>query len=419
MTLEQPNFASFFNSFYDSAGGLITANMTENYILTADKLKGDTFLRTLTNTLMAFDRPIGDTFTMMEDDLRGVFTSKEKDSYAPIEPYIHDGKLHIRGMEFDKMIMIPLVMDFSQDQKELDKLYYSFPAEDKITPYLHDTVEGMNAYYRKNPDGLFEFYPFAGIDPRLHSMRFLEDFLDKYINTSHRMHKPHTIPSKPFYGIKIYPPLGFRPWPDDKETLEKHRYLYSFCEKNRIPIITHCDDQGFRGVSAEEAWANTDPARWRTVLENYPDLIVDFAHFGKQYAITSRSNVQSIAARLRHHPDSPWFYSIISMMKDFDNVYADLSFTGCNPVFYDELRSFMNEQKDEAREKILSRILCGSDFSVNLLKIESYTEYYSIFEESPFSDEEILKIAEENMLRFIGLEEAAIEAKSRRRLIRK
>ena len=203
MTLEQPNFASFFNSFYDSAGGLITANMTENYILTADKLKGDTFLRTLTNTLMAFDRPIGDTFTMMEDDLRGVFTSKEKDSYAPIEPYIHDGKLHIRGMEFDKMIMIPLVMDFSQDQKELDKLYYSFPAEDKITPYLHDTVEGMNAYYRKNPDGLFEFYPFAGIDPRLHSMRFLEDFLDKYINTSHRMHKPHTIPSKPFYGIKF------------------------------------------------------------------------------------------------------------------------------------------------------------------------------------------------------------------------
>lgn len=106
-------------------------------------------------------------------------------------------------------------------------------------------------------------------------------------------------------------------------------------------------------------------------------------------------------------------------MKDFDNVYADLSFTGCNPVFYDELRSFMNEQKDDEREKILSRILFGSDFSVNLLKIESYTEYYSIFEESPFSDEEILKIAEENMLRFIGLKEAAIEAKSRRRLIRK
>ena len=96
MTLEQPNFASFFNSFYDSAGGLITANMTENYILTADKLKGDTFLRTLTNTLMAFDRPIGDTFTMMEDDLEGRFTSEEKERYEPRSDCIRRKKKSIR-----------------------------------------------------------------------------------------------------------------------------------------------------------------------------------------------------------------------------------------------------------------------------------------------------------------------------------
>ena len=74
MTLEQPNFASFFSSLYDSAGRLISANMTQDYILTAEMLRGDTFLRTLTNTLMAFDRPIGDAFTMMEDDLRGAFS---------------------------------------------------------------------------------------------------------------------------------------------------------------------------------------------------------------------------------------------------------------------------------------------------------------------------------------------------------
>ena len=365
-------------------------------------LRGDTFLRTLTNTLMAFDRPIGDTFTMMEDDLRGAFSSKEKDSYAPIEPYIHDGKLHIRGMEFDKMIMIPLLMDFSQDQKELDRLYYSFPAEDKITPYIHDTIEGMNAYYRKNPDGLFEFYPFAGIDPRLHSMRFLEDFLEKYINTSHRPHKNHAIPIKPFYGVKIYPPLGFRPWPDDRETLEKHRYLYSFCEKHGVPIITHCDDQGFRGVSAQEAWAYTDPAAWRTVLENYPDLIIDFAHFGKQYTIAAKSNVQSIAQRIRRYPDSQWFLSIIALMMEFDGVYSDVSFSGCSPEFYAQLLNYIRDRKECERERILSRILFGSDFSVNLLKVESYTEFLSIFDRSGFTDEEIEMIGERNALAFLS-----------------
>lgn len=416
MTLEHPNFATFLNSFYDSAAGLLSANMTQNYILTPELFRGDNFLNMLTNTLTAFERPIGDTFTMMEDDLRGAFTSKEKDSYAPIDPYIHDGKLNIRGMEFDRMIMIPLIMDFSQDQKELDKIYYTFPAEDKITSYIHDTIEGMNAYYRKNPDGLFEFYPFAGINPRLHSMRFLENFLETYINTSHRMHHPHDIPLKPCYGIKIYPPLGFCPWPDDRETLEKHRYLYSFCEKNRIPIITHCDDQGFRGVSAELAWKYTDPATWRTVLENYPSLIIDFAHFGKQYAFSGRNNISSMAQRLRRQPDSPWFSSLIRLMTEFENVYADLSFSGCTDEFYTELLNYLSGLDGKTRERIISRILFGSDFSVNLLKVESYTKYWSVFEKSPFTDEEMVRIGEENCLRFLGFGSEEIEEKEHRRI---
>ena len=131
-------------------------------------------------------------------------------------------------MEFDKMIMIPLLMDFSQDQKMLDKLYYSFPAEDKITPYIHETIEGMNAYYRKNPDGLFEFYPFLGINPIMHSMDSMKKLITKHVNTSHKMHQDHQLPSKPFYGIKIYPPLSFTPWPEDEETLGKHEWLYGF-----------------------------------------------------------------------------------------------------------------------------------------------------------------------------------------------
>ena len=410
MTMNHPNFAAFFASFYDSGTGLLAANATQDYIITPQLLKGSNFIDTLENTLTAFERPIGDTFMMMEDDLEGRFTSKAKDSYAPLVPYIHSGKLSLRGIEYDRMLMFPLVMDFSQDQKVNDRLYYSFQAEDKLTGYAEDTIEGMRSYYRKRSGGLFEFYPFIGIDPRLHSMRFLEDLLSRYVNTSRSFHAPHEIPEKPFYGIKIYPPLGFRPWPADKETLEKHRYLYGFCERNRVPIITHADDQGFRGVSAEEAWQFTDPAGWRTVLENYPSLIIDFAHFGKQYAIASRNNLQSLSMRLRKMPDSPWFHTIISLMKDFPGVYSDISFSGCSEEFYQELVNYLRDQGEDDRKLITSRILFGSDFSVNLFKVESYTQYYSIFENSPLSDEEIESFGSINPIAFMGL-----EAKERRK----
>ena len=417
--MNEPNFASYLSSFYDSATGILSANTAPDYIITPQMIKGNAILSTLTNALSAFSQPIGDTFVMMEDDLEGRYTSQRKKDYAPLLPYIHDGYFHIRTMKAERILMIPLLIDFSQDSRTLEKVYYKIPAEDRITPYLEATLEGIRTYIKRHPDGLFDFYPFLGIDPRLHSMKDMESLCSRYINTSHRFHKINEIPSKPCYGIKVYPPLGFRPWPNDRETLEKHRALYSFCESNRIPIITHADDQGFRGVSAEEAWANTDPAAWRTVLENYPDLIVDFAHFGKQYALTSRSNVQSIAARLRHHPDSPWFYSIISLMMDFDNVYADLSFSGSSPEFYQELKAYLSSLESGMRERIMGRILFGSDFSVNLLKVESYTEYFSIFEHSPFTDEEIETIGEKNMLRFLGLSEEPAAPLRRRKTIKR
>lgn len=405
MTLKEPNFASFLNSFYASPQDIITGNAAENYILSTKLLKGDNLLNMLTNAITTFDRPIGETFCLMEDDLSGKFSSPAKKNYAPEEPFIKDGKLRIRGEEYEKMLMIPLLMDFSQSQKELDGIYYTYPAEDKITPYIEATVEGMEYYYEKRPDGLFEFYPFAGINPVLHSFGFLKDFLRKYINISHEYHNFHEIPDKPFYGIKVYPPLGFDPWPNDYETLRKHRYLYEFCEEHDIPIITHCDDQGFRGVPAKEAWKYTDPASWRTVLENYPALKLDLAHFGRQYAISADKNIFSIREKMKMMPSSPWFKSASELMLEFDGVYSDLSFSGCQDDFYIRLNNYIEALDGKNREKFLSRILFGSDFSINLLKVESYTEYYSILDRSVLSDEFIKRFSEDNIKSFLVLNE--------------
>lgn len=413
MTMKEPNFASFINSFYASPQDLIEGNAAENYIFSAKLLKGDNLLNMMTNAITTFDRPIGETFCLMEDDLSGCFSSTRKSQYAPEEPFLQKNILRIRGEEYSKMLMIPLLMDFSQSQKELDGIYYTFPAEDKITPYIEATLEGMKYYYEARPDGIFEFYPFAGINPVLHSFDFLKSLLDKYINTSHVYHRFHEIPDKPFYGIKVYPPLGFDPWPNDYETLRKHRYLYEFCEANDVPIITHCDDQGFRGVPAKEAWKYTDPASWRTVLENYPKLKLDLAHFGRQYAISADRNLFSINARRKMLPSSPWFKSASELMLEFDGVYSDLSFSGCQDDFYIRLNNYIETLRGDDKEKFLSRILFGSDFSINLLKVESYTEYYSILSRSPLPDEYIRRFSEDNIKTFLVLREEVQKAKRR------
>lgn len=404
MTMKEPNFAAFINSLYSSPQELLSANATASYIITPKSLVGENLMNTVQNTLAAFSRPIGETMEMMENDLKGGFRTDTKREYEPDIPYISNGKLTIKGKTYDKMLMFPLVMDFSQGNTR-EEQYYKLPSEDKLTPYLEATVEGIKEYYKRNPDGIFEFYPFAGINPKMHTLEFLEDFLSKYINTSHRMHKLHTIPQKPFYGIKIYPPLDFNPWPEDGETLEKHKLLYSFCEKNRIPIITHCDDQGFRGVQASIAWKYTDPATWRTVLENYPGLVIDFAHFGKQYAYSSNKDIRSLQAKAKGYPYSPWFRSIISLIDEFDNVYSDLSFTGTYPDFYTRLHNYISSLPEDKKEKAMQRILFGSDFSVNLLKVESYTEYFSIFERAEFSEEDSELFASINPISFLSFNE--------------
>ena len=298
-------------------------------------------------------------------------------------------------------------MDFSQTQSTIDKLYYSFTAFDKITPYALDTISAINKYY-EDENSLFEFYPFIGINPIAHSYEFLVNHLSRFVDITHTMHPRHKLndSERVFFGVKLYPPLGFDPWPQDSNELKKVRYLYSFCEKNRVPIITHCDDQGFKGINPLEAWKFTDPASWKTVLENYPKLIIDFAHVGRQYAVNSGSNIiENVHSRIKRLPQGEWFYTLMDMINEYDNVYSDISFTGCYKEFYIQFLNYLDSISLEKRKKIEDRILFGSDFSVNLLRVESYLNYYYIFDSSPLSDEFVHKIVSTNPMSFLGLKE--------------
>ncbi len=414
MTMKEPNLAAFLSSFNTDIKESVGGSITKNYIITPESILKNQFMTTVQNTLTAFSRPIGETFLMMEDDLVGRFLGNAKSEDAPLLPYYSEGEFHFRDKAYPKLLLCPLLMDFSQTDKQIQKLYYQFKKEDKITPYAEDTITGMRYYYEKSEYHLFEFYPFIGIHTPAHDLDFIKNLLNRYVNVSHTFHELQTVPEKPFYGIKIYPPLGFNPWPTDNEEMKKVRYIYDFCSTYNIPIISHCDDQGFRGVPAREAWNYTSPATWRTVLENYPNLILDFAHVGKQYTPNIENALSTMQYKIKKWPTSEWFYLIMELMHVFPNIYTDISFTGTLPDFYPEFWTYYNAQDEEFQEKLKSHMLFGSDFSVNLLKTESYSSYYHKVESSLFSDEFIEAISSINPIKFLDLQEKKLEDKTQK-----
>lgn len=398
MHISHPNLISFFSSLDTGIPDLITSGaLSPSYILTTKNRKGPVLLNRLTNTLTTFEQTIGQTLVMMEDDLRGVFTSHEEGAPRPELPYIRERKLHMRGRAYDKMAMCPLLMDFSSNQIRKETLYYPTPKEQKILDYVQDTLQGFEYYRKERPDGLFEFFPFLGINPPVHSLSFIKELLETYLPID-----PKGKKNRQFYGIKFYPPLGYDPWPSDEKEREKVLYIYEFCNQNDIPIMTHCDDQGFRGVPAKEAWKYTAPSAYKPVLARFPMLRIDFAHYGWQYTPLQKNPLTVISGLTSKVPDSTWFYEITELMLLYPNIYADVSFSGSNHDFYTLLVNYLNSLDEEQRKIILSRSLFGTDFSVNLMKVESYTSYYRMFEQSPLSDDQVHAMVCENPLRFMN-----------------
>lgn len=406
MTLKHPNVVSFINSIDSSLPDFIKSGaLSPSYILTGRNLNVNNMFSSLMNTLRAFDGPIDRIFRLMEDDLAGVFTNRTPSLPYPDKPFFRDGMFHFRDMEFDRIALCPLLMDFSILKSESQKMYYAQEVEDKITTYAQDTIEGIETYYQDRPNHLFDIFPLLGINPKAHTEKEIQHLLDEYVVTDHRIvRERHT--QKRFYGIKFYPPLGFDAWPKDKTELRKVRLLYDFCTAYDLPIITHCDDQGFRTYRTTQAWNWTNPNHFIPALEVYPELRIDFAHFGTQYSAKSHNTLNSLAATVAGQPNSPWFYQIIDLMKIYPHVMSDFSFSGTSPAFYTEVLNYLGSQSEEARESLKDRMMFGSDFSINLLKVESYSEYYEIFAESGFSDADILRFAQTNPMSFLGLKEA-------------
>jgi len=325
--------------------------------------------------------------SIMENDLGTYFLLMEQDAAA----LLTDGKLKIGNYVYDKIILTPLIMDFGcKEVEKFPNIHYSQLPQKPIAEQVFDLFYGIRDYseyalvkdaageldYRrvKKEEKLFEIYPFLGINTQLYEMAEIEKLLGKYFGGYHRDHAElygkmgafkndvDTMDSNFFAGIKVYPPLGFDPWPEDGKEREKVEYLYRFCLARKISITSHCSDGGF--VTTDRAGEFASPKRWKEVLERHPDLRLNLAHFGRQ------------GKKFWLFENCEWMNDILGLIGTNENVYTDFSYRGVDPGYYDDLRKLIEEQKDrEFREKLKKRILFGSDFMINLLEIDSYAGY--------------------------------------------
>ncbi len=317
--------------------------------------------------------------------------------------------------DFSKVVMCPLIIDFGYKGMEKPDWFYNFPP---AKPVVNQVIDVLNASYfyfnydiilhpdkpekfklipttRTKEEKFFEIYPFLGINTVNYSLDEIAELFDKYfrgyeydvsqgerkaklfskmgtadVNLEDMIFRRKEKEESDYYsylfaGIKLYPPLGFDPWPShNPKELEKVRFLYSECIRKKIPLTVHCSDGGF--ITCPGSADFTDPAnRWGKVLSQveYKNLKINFAHLGNQK--DGKSN---------------WQKTILSYLSPGSNIFTDCSCMTSAIDDYKKINTLLNSDTE-------NNILFGTDFIVNLIWSESYNQYLENFLLTPHLSE--------------------------------
>lgn len=271
-----------------------------------------------------------------------------------------------------------------------------------------------------------KIYPFYSIDPR-RDKQFENGVLgeiQKYVGED-----------KPFIGLKLYTSLGYSPTNPVLFDACDRQSVYSWCEKNQIPITVHCNNEGFSHKLSENyvegdvyyseygeiipmnyldennilRYHNNNirnfdslvrerqlllnhPKLWGKVLEKYPKLKINFAHLGGSQQIMEYTNGSKKAF---------WTKMIIDLVEKYPNAYTDLScFKVPEPEKFN-IRDFYKKVYLNLPKKVQNKIMYGSDFYMLALYQPDLKEYIDEFK-STFG-EDFNRIACDNPAVFLGL----------------
>jgi predicted TIM-barrel fold metal-dependent hydrolase len=225
-----------------------------------------------------------------------------------------------------------------------------------------------------------------------------------------------------FIGVKLYPPMGFRPFdnaalgtafpdvvtkplgPQPGAALDRAlAKLYDWCAANNAPIMAHA-------VASNEAGPDyglrADPKYWAMALEKYPALRINMAHFGGFRRIGDPPKL-----------DATWEWTVGRMFARAPQsyVFADLS-------YYSEMLGDAGVKRKALLAHLAAfrktypvsadHLIFGSDWTMvgreagftpkraNLGYVDLVAEFLA---EARYSDDDIDKIMFRNAVRFLGL----------------
>jgi len=331
-------------------------------------------------------------------------------------------KFRINGEFYSKVVLTPLIMDFGFkgfEKENFEAIHYKLQPRKAVLDQTHDLFRGIWNYYNYSNFDLLNIYPFLGINPVLYKdeqeiTKVLDKYFKQFSSEDTKAGRTELLENKRiafagsgsgsddsfyyFAGIKLYPPLGFNPWPKDNDyknikgiNIDKEQAkveaLYDYCIGRKIPVTVHCSDGGFKVIDRQEHNAFTSPGKWRRVLENKRGLTLNLAHAG----------FQSYNMKPGNHWGG-WLKIILEMIKTggeaFQNLYLDISDLGGPDASYEKFCEAIgrfkkllpvSEQK-KFTETLNAKILFGTDFMVNLFHLGSYLEHLGIFSETKAFD---------------------------------
>jgi predicted TIM-barrel fold metal-dependent hydrolase len=241
-------------------------------------------------------------------------------------------------------------------------------------------IERARSFY---PDQLF---PFVSADPRHLTGVALRDWVAAKIERLG------------FFGIKLYPAMGYFPFHPGLDE------LYGWAERNQVPVISHCTRSGnyYTGkmtdviphnrpvslnpgsASMQSIYSRVDrfmsnkftrddpgngcnvfsnPENYIPVLEKYNKLKICLAHFGGDDELLQHDH-EIVRKGIDDLPD--WGTRIVMLMNEFPEVYTDISYT----LVSDDA---LNLVKDLLDRPTGNRILFGTDFFMTVReKAEDY-----------------------------------------------
>jgi hypothetical protein len=340
----------------------------------------------------------------------------------------HFGKS--QNARYKKIVICPLIIDFGYKGMSKPDCFYNFPPAKPVVNQVLDLLNAIYFYYNydliihpEKPEKfklipttstkdqkLFEIYPFLGLNTQNYDLSEIAGLFDKYfrgyendtdpfsrqiklfnklgkakIDLEDMIFRKKETKDTDFYsylfaGIKLYPPLGFDPWPSDNQSeLDKVKFLYSECIRRKLPVTVHCSDGGYK--TAPDAVSITDPSgKWQEVLSRseYKNLKINFAHMGSQ-----------------KDEKTDWQKTILTNIGKNSNVYTDCSCMTPQVEDYEKIKSIMDVNNE-------SNILFGTDFVINLIWSESYNSYLNNFIENTYlTDRQKELISEINPERFL------------------